>query len=58
VYIGFFSIEEFPSPKLQFRKAGDPPVLLSLNNIVKGSVPEVTFEERAATGGFKLVTVI
>jgi len=52
VCTGFFSIEEVPSPKLHVHEAGDPPVLLSLNNTVNGAVPEVAFAEIAAMGGF------
>jgi hypothetical protein len=58
VCTGFCSVEDVPSPKLHVHEAGDPPVLLSLNNTVNGAVPEVAFAEIAAMGGFKGVAVM
>ncbi len=46
------------SPKSQYQDVGVPPVLVSVNSIVDGAAPDVAFAVKAATGGFKNVTVI
>lgn len=50
--------EFMPSPKSQYQDAGVPPVPVSLNSTVSGALPDVTFAEKVATGGFKFVTDI
>ena len=51
-YTGFFSVEEFPSPKTHFHEVGDP-VLLSVKLTLSGADPEVGAAKKAAAREFE-----
>ena len=56
--VGFFAVEDVPSPKFHFQEVGDP-VLLSVKETLNGAFPDVEDAENAATGIFEVaVTVI
>ena len=46
---GFWSVEVVPSPKSQLQAVGEP-VLVSVNETVRGAFPEATLLVKSATG--------